>query len=693
MTPGTGEVTDQLLAMIEAWRDRLGKHIALRNPTLRSGELDTAVHGIISRMIFLRICENRGIERPGTLRGLLEGEGGYRRLLDHLPYSEGHGDSEPPVIIGTDLTIDENIFDEIREQLYNPGSPLEFSAITPTILGQVCDQFLGKTLRLRGGHHAQVEEKPEVKAGGGLHDVPQFAVEYVVRKTIGELVKGKTPEEASRLRILDPACGSGSFLIGACRFLFDWHLDWYVRNLVPVLTAEGSFRAPGVQVLIPARPGEGTGNDGVPRELPICRIPGGGEPGGAPGWMLTTTERERILRNTIHGVDIDPRAVDAARLSLLLTVLWEAGREMPEGEAGPVADRLLRCLHLNIRCGNSLVGPDYFRQKQVAPYNFREEQKINPFDWKTGFPGIMGASGFDAVIGQPPSTQDRPVKGVEEYFQTHYRAYHAEADLSVYFMEKGIYLLRPGGTFSAVVANRWLRAGAGTPLRKWLKEKQIEEIVDLGNLQVFQDSAVYPCLIRVRNAPVSHGFQVSKPDTLSFPSIEEYVREHHHPVDPAGLTDGGWTLTDSRPGKILRKIREEGTPLDSLIIPRDDKYLFGVLNSRLARLFFKASRSQVPQDPDLQARVVQKDFPVYVPDFDDPADTARHDRMVALVTRMLDLRKRLHDTTLEHGKTIIQRQIEVTDREIDDLVYELYGLTEEERRIVEEATGGTRKGT
>ena len=60
--------------------------------------------------------------------------------------------------------------------------------------------------------------------------------------------------------------------------------------------------------------------------------------------------------------------------------------------------------------------------------------------------------------------------------------------------------------------------------------------------------------------------------------------------------------------------------------------------------------------------------------------------MVALVTQMLDLHRRLHDTALEHEKMVIQRQIEATDREIDNLVYELYGLTEEERRIVEEGT-------
>ncbi|MDO8871305.1 MAG: hypothetical protein Q7V05_01040 [Methanoregula sp.] len=66
-----------------------------------------------------------------------------------------------------------------------------------------------------------------------------------------------------------------------------------------------------------------------------------------------------------------------------------------------------------------------------------------------------------------------------------------------------------------------------------------------------------------------------------------------------------------------------------------------------------------------------------------PADKARHDRMVALVTQMLDLNKRLQDATLDHEKTLLSRQVEVTDKVIDTLVYELYGLTKEEIAIVE----------
>ena len=69
--------------------------------------------------------------------------------------------------------------------------------------------------------------------------------------------------------------------------------------------------------------------------------------------------------------------------------------------------------------------------------------------------------------------------------------------------------------------------------------------------------------------------------------------------------------------------------------------------------------------------------------FSDPADKARHDRRLALVTQMLDLNKRLQDAKLDHEKTLLQRQVEATDAAIDALVYELYGLTEEEIGIVE----------
>ena len=113
------------------------------------------------------------------------------------------------------------------------------------ILGQVYEQFLGKVIRLTDGHRAVVEDKPEVKKAGGVYYTPTYIVDYIVKNTVGTLLgnennsairnqnsalKRVTPKEAAKLRILDPACGSGSFLIGAFQYLLDWHLQWYSAN-------------------------------------------------------------------------------------------------------------------------------------------------------------------------------------------------------------------------------------------------------------------------------------------------------------------------------------------------------------------------------------------------------------------------------------------------------------------------------
>jgi hypothetical protein len=77
-------------------------------------------------------------------------------------------------------------------------------------------------------------------------------------------------------------------------------------------------------------------------------------------------------------------------------------------------------------------------------------------------------------------------------------------------------------------------------------------------------------------------------------------------------------------------------------------------------------------------------LPIRPINFSDPADVARHDRMVQLVEQMLELHKRLAACKSQSDCELYQRQIDATDREIDKLVYELYGLTDEEIKVVEE---------
>ena len=130
------------------------------------------------------------------------------------------------------------------------------------------------------------------------------------------------PKEAANLKILDPACGSGSFLLGAYQYLLDWHANWYATH-DPETYAKG--------------------------KAPAITQAGKGE------WRLTTSEKKRILLDNIFGVDIDLQAVEVTKLSLLLKVLEGASGQMALG-----LERVLPDLDNNIKCGNSLIGPDYY---------------------------------------------------------------------------------------------------------------------------------------------------------------------------------------------------------------------------------------------------------------------------------------------------------------------------------------------
>jgi hypothetical protein len=112
-------------------------------------------------------------------------------------------------------------------------------------------------------------------------------------------------------------------------------------------------------------------------------------------------------------------------------------------------------------------------------------------------------------------------------------------------------------------------------------------------------------------------------------------------------------------------------------------YFLGVLNSRLIWLFLQSTGSILRGGFMRFKTAYLEPFPIRTIDFDDPEDVARHDRMVALVERMLDLHKRLAAAKTPTDKTLLQRQIAATDNEIDRLVYDLYGLTDEEIAIVE----------
>ena len=790
---GTAEVDTAFLKEIEAWRDMLARNIALRNPDLTTRELNFAVQRTIDRIVFLRICEDRGIEKYGWLQSLLDGQRVYPRLCEFFRraderynsglfhFSEDSARQEPPDELTLSLEIDDKILKDIIRDLYYPDSPYEFSVLPPEILGQVYEQFLGKVISLSPGHRAKVEYKPEVRKAGGVYYTPSYIVKYIVENTVGKLLEGQTPTTASELRVLDPACGSGSFLIGAYQRLLDWHRDWYVDKLVPLMEAGQNAASKEVQALLPEgytapKRGGKKRNQSNGNHFPIFQAQGG-------EWKLTTEERKRILLNNIYGVDIDPQAVEVTKLSLHLKVLEGESEETLSKQLKLFQERALPDLGENIKCGNSLIGWDILEGR--PDLSEEEIERVNPFDWDGEFPEIMSRGGFDAVIGNPPYVRPHNLEPeIKDYFWKHYNTFIRKSDLYCCFIERPLALLKNNGVFGYIVSNGWLRLDSFEELRKLLLYRtSVQKIIDFTG-HVFQDANVKASILifskilpseqiidavtiepntslntidfkgipqnsfessyknifdlsldinqerikqKMRYGRSSLGdlfnisFGVKTGDDSKFltyspngPDHKPLLRgEDVHRYSSKFKGEYVWYVPGkmrehrktARPGvserfeqpKIL--IRDTGDGLqgtfdcenyyvkDVLIVSNTEKEdsilkcLMGILNSRLMRFYYETSFPTLHVQRDELASL-----PIRTIDFSDPQDVARHDKMVSLVERMLDLHKRLAETKAGHEKTLLQRKIEATDKQIDRLVYELYGLTEEEIKIVEEAT-------
>ncbi|MDM8566165.1 TaqI-like C-terminal specificity domain-containing protein [Candidatus Halobeggiatoa sp. HSG11] len=806
---GTTEVDAVFLQEIERWREILAKNIALRNPGLSQRELNFAVQQTVDRVIFLRICEDRGIEPYGRLMALQKGEQVYKKLFQLFrkaddKYNSGlfhfkkEKNREYFDALSSELVIDDKVLQDILTNLYYPDSPYEFSVLPADILGQVYEKFLGKVIRLTPKHQAKIEEKPEVRKAGGVYYTPTYIVDYIVKQTVGKLVAGKSPKAVGKLKILDPACGSGSFLIGAYQFLLDWHLERYVA--------------------------------GNPEKLARAKKPCIYQSVGEE-WRLTTDERKRILLNNIYGVDIDSQAVEVTKLSLLLKVLEGENKQTIAYQFEIYQERVLPDLENNIKCGNSLIGSDFYVNQQES-FDEEEMYQVNAFDWEMEFAAIIKDGGFDAVIGNPPYVRQEMLGDAKPYLQNYYSVYHGTADLYVYFIEKSILLLKSAGLFAFIVANKWMRANYGKPLREWMQQQHIVEINDFGDLPVFQSATTYPCILVIKKSLPTKTFQASNLKNLDFANLNEYINQISYEVGQTSLDISGWSLVDKKTQTLIDKLFKTGVMLgeyveqkiyygiktglneafviDTLtrdqliaedarsaelikpfllgkdvkrykslssnnylifipkgwtnkqvkenawkwlennypaitsylepfakkaqkrcdkgdywwelraciyyeefekpkiiypnickkpeftfdknglytnqkcfITPIDDKYLLGILNSSITYFLFASILPKLRGDFYEPSYVYLKKFPICKINFSIPAEKKLHDKMVNLVTKMLELNNKLADSQIPQTRNMLQRQIEATDQQIDQLVYKLYDLTDAEIKIVE----------
>jgi len=751
---GTATVDKEFLLSLDSWRTYLATSISWNNKDLDEDEINFAVQQTIDRIIFLRIAEDRSVEPYGNLKDALKQGDYYQNLFKIFKdaddkYNSGLFNLKKDQI-SKNLKIDNKVIKTIITELYYPLSPYEFSVLSVEILGSAYEQFLGKVIRITPAHHAKVEEKPEVRKAGGVYYTPQYIVEYIVKNTVGKLIDGKTPKEINKIKIVDPACGSGSFLIGAYQYLLDFHKDYYSNN---------------------GKPSKGK------KDNPLT-----------PEGNLTTAEKKRILLNNIYGVDIDVNAVEVTKLSLLLKCMEGETSASIAYQLSMFNERVLPTLDNNIKDGNSLIDMDFYENE----LDFGAEKKIKPFSWQKGFAEVFKQGGFDCVIGNPPygaSFNDQE----KSYLLSKFRNQNYQLDSYLIFLEQSFKtLLKEDGKFGMIIPNPWLTNLLQKNLRKFIfensavneivhfkqavfpkvtvdteivilsneKEKNNEvkvSVVEKGNsllhdkhtiiahkqkewvaangdvVNIFQsesDKALFRKILKdtkpleeyfIINAGIKP-YQVGKgkpkqtkrdveervfdSDKKENKFFRKYLRGKDiyryvtSPLEERYLKFGEW-IAEPRPAAnfdAAEKIfmRQTGDSLIGtldtkqflclnnmhVLVPKettnpDAKYFLAIINSKLLNWYYQTLN---PEKGEALAEVKKSNvaqLPMKL------ADAKTQSEIEKLSNQLLQLNEEKSETKLQTKINQLQGKIDYCENRINEIVYQLYGLTEEEIKMVE----------
>ena len=202
----------------------------------------------------------------------------------------------------------------------------------------------------------------------------------------------------------------------------------------------------------------------------------------------------------------------------------------------------------------------------------------NAFEWRFEFPEVLndagGFIGFDVVMGNPPYIRQEEIKLFKPYFEAVYTTFSGTADLYVYFVEKGLSILKREGHFVFILPNKWMRAGYGTKLRQYLGQKNIEAVIDFGDLRVFEEATTYPCVLFIQNKISNGFFKGANVETLKLPKgLANHVNRNFFTVNSNFLPHSGWSLKDQNIQTLIEKINSRGVTLREYT---KDKIYYGI---------------------------------------------------------------------------------------------------------------------
>jgi type I restriction-modification system DNA methylase subunit len=543
-------VDADFLEFIEDERAELARVLVEENKGEKweASSLNECIERILDRILFVRICEDRDIDTGKTLERILDDweqvkhnrPALYPLLVSHFNvldesfngalFKVGH--------MSESLDVPDDFLVDIIRELSSEDSPYLFSTLPVEILGSVYEQFIGKVVIFTRSGTPTIVDKPDVRKAGGVYYTPRYVVDYIVAKTVGALVHGKTPKEVEKFSIVDPSCGSGSFLIRVFEWLCQYYLEWYH-----------------------AHPKE--------QKERFCYKDEQGN------LHLTTHLKRQIMLNNVFGVDVDYQAVEVTMLSLYLKILeGETRSTLGKQRSFFPKETFLPDLGDNIKCGNSLIGTDYHEQMSLLSGSDEEEHSgtTNAFDWEHEFSEIMEKKKFDVVVGNPPwgaSFNDDQ----REYLAKKYSNVVARmVDSYIYFIGKATELLSKPGVLGFIVPSTILNQVDASPVRELLLDRGLSHVISLGQgvfgTKVLNTSTIVVSRARHADSEMSLGDLSSlrlddRPAALLKVGYEEWESWKKLVASDPHLT---YFLTDRESTRILGRLRKKHAALSESLV-------------------------------------------------------------------------------------------------------------------------------
>ena len=200
--------------------------------------------------------------------------------------------------------------------------------------------------------------------------------------------------------------------------------------------------------------------------------------------------------------------------------------------------------------------------------NIANGDSLHKETFESNFSQVLKEGGFDIIIGNPPYVRQETLgEEFKAFAKENFETFAGTADLYIYFIEQAHKLLKPNGYFGMIVSNKWMRSNYGKALREFLThESMLVEIVDFGELPVFENAATFPAIIITRKTKSEkQKFLYAPIKRLDFDSLDNEVKNSGSMLSEQALRGENWTLSDNSQQNIFDKMRGKSLLLSKYI--------------------------------------------------------------------------------------------------------------------------------